>query len=58
MSRSKSKSSCRIYAVEVTSDRLAGQAGLNLFFRYLRGIELYPHLNQLSGPCGRTSKGT
>lgn len=57
MSRSQSKSSRRIDAVEVTSDCLTGRAGLHLFARYLRGIELYPHLDRLFGSMRKHSKG-
>lgn len=57
MSRSKFKSSRRIDAVEVTSDCLTGRAGLHLFARYLRGVELYPHLDRLFGSMRKHSKG-
>ena len=57
MSRSQSKSPRRIDAVEVTSDCLTGRAGLHLFARYLRGIELYPHLDRLFGSMRKHTKG-
>ena len=44
-------------AVEITSDRLTGRGGLALFSRYLRGIDLSPHLGRLFGSMRKSEKG-
>ncbi len=43
--------------IEQTSDCLTGRAGLALFMRYLRGIEIFPHLNRLFGSLRKSGKG-
>lgn len=40
-----------------TSDTLTSRAGLALFVRYLRGIEIFPHLNRLFGSLRKSAKG-
>ena len=35
--------------IEPTTDKLTGRAGLSLFTRYLRGIEIFSHLDRLFG---------
>jgi len=44
-------------AVEITSDTLTGRGGLALFSRYLRSIDLFPHLDRLFGSIRKSSKG-
>lgn len=44
-------------AVEITSDTLTGRGGLALFSRYLRSIDLFPHLDRLFGSLRKSSKG-
>jgi len=46
-----------ISGIDVTSDTLTGRGGLALFSRYLRNIELYPHLERLFGPLRKSGKG-
>jgi len=43
--------------VEVTGDVLTSRAGLTLFVRYLRGIVLYPYLEELFGRIRKSQKG-
>lgn len=43
--------------VEITSDTLTGRGGLALFSRYLRNIEILPHLDRLFGSVRKNSKG-
>jgi hypothetical protein len=43
--------------VEITSDTLTGRGGLALFSRYLRNIEIFPHLHRLFGSVRKNSKG-
>jgi len=57
MSKRKSNKSNRIDEVQVTNDCLTSRAGLNLFSRYLRGIDLSPHLNRLFGSMRKNPKG-
>ncbi len=47
MSKGKSNKANIIGDVQVTNDCLASRAGLNLFTRYLRGIDLSPHIDRL-----------
>lgn len=44
-------------AVEITDDQLTGRAGLALFSRYLRRIEILPHLEGLFGSLRKSGKG-
>lgn len=46
-----------IHHIEITSDTLTGRAGLSLFVRYLRGIDLAPYLERLFGSMRRSRKG-
>ena len=57
MSRRCHNIKCSIDDVQVTGDCLTGRAGLNLFARYLRGIDLYPHLERLFGSMRKHPKG-
>jgi hypothetical protein len=57
MSRRCHNKKCSIDDVQVTGDCLTGHAGLNLFARYLRGIDLYPHLERLFGSMRKHLKG-
>lgn len=50
-------SSRTIHAVEKTSDTLTGRAGLSLFVRYLRGIEILAHWETLFGALRKSRKG-
>jgi hypothetical protein len=47
----------RISAVATTNDCLTGRAGLNLFVRYLHGIDLFPHIDRMFGSMRKHSKG-
>ena len=47
----------RIDDVQPTNLRLTNRAGLNLFVRYLRGIELAPHIERLFGSMRKSAKG-
>lgn len=57
MSRNCRNKTCSIDDVQVTGDCLTGRAGLNFFVRYLRGIDLYPHLERLFGSMRKHPKG-
>lgn len=57
MSKRKSKRSSFIDNVQVINDCLTGQAGLNLFVRYLRGIDLLPHIDRLFDSMRNNPKG-
>ena len=46
-----------IQEIGITNDTITGRAGLSLFVRYLRGIELSPHLDRLFGSMRRSRKG-
>jgi len=46
-----------IQHIEITSDTLTGRAGLSLFVRYLRGIDLATHLERMFGSMRRSRKG-
>ncbi len=46
-----------IHHIEITNDTITGRAGLSLFVRYLRGIDLSPHLDRLFGSMRRSRKG-
>ena len=43
--------------VKITSATLTGRGGLALFSRYLRNIEIFPHLDRLFGSVRNNSKG-
>ena len=43
--------------VAITSDTLTGRGGLALFSRYVRSIEISPHLDRLFGSVRKSSKG-
>ena len=57
MSKHKSNRARFIDDVQVTSECLTGRAGLNLFSRYLRSIELFPHIDRLFGSMRKHPKG-
>jgi hypothetical protein len=57
MSKLKRSRSKFIEDVQVTNDCLTGRAGLNLFVRYLRGIDLFPHIDRLFGSMHKHPKG-
>lgn len=57
MPRRCRNSACTIDDVQVTGDCLTSRAGLNLFVRYLRGIDLDPHLERLFGSMRKHPKG-
>ena len=46
-----------IHDIEVTDDVLTSRAGLSLFVRYLRGIDVYRYLEELFGNIRRSGKG-
>jgi hypothetical protein len=46
-----------IHHIEITNDTITGRAGLSLFVRYLRGIDLSPHLDRLFGSMRQSRKG-
>ena len=43
--------------IEPTTDKLTGRAGLSLFTRYLRGIEIFSHRDRLFGSLRQSAKG-
>ena len=43
--------------IEPTTDKLTGRAGLSLFTRYLRGIEIFSHRDRLFGSLRQSGKG-
>ncbi len=47
----------RIDRVEITADTLTSRAGLAPFARYLREIEIAPHLDRLFGKLRKSGKG-
>ncbi len=57
MSKHNSIRSNFIDDVQITNDCLTDRAGLNLFARYLRGIDLFPHLDRLFGSMRKHPKG-
>ena len=57
MSKHKHNSPKLIDDIQVTNDCLTSRAGLNLLVRYLRGIDLFPHINRLFGSMRKHPKG-
>lgn len=57
MSKHKINKANFIHDVQVTNDCLSSRAGLNPFVRYLRGIDLFPHLDRLFGCMRKHPKG-
>ena len=43
--------------VQATPDIMTGRGGLNLFTRYLRGIDLCPRVERMLGPMRKSRKG-
>ena len=54
--KSKNKS-LLINEIGTTTDTLTSRGGLSLFVRYLRNIEIFPHLHRLFGCIRKSSKG-
>ncbi len=52
------KNEAKISAIETTSDRLTGRAGLSLFVAYLHRIEIFALLERLFGSMRKNKKGT
>ena len=46
-----------INRIETTTDTLSSRGGLSLFVRYLRNVELAPHLERLFGRVRKNAKG-
>lgn len=57
-SKSYRKNEAKISAVETTSDRLTGRAGLSLFVAYLHQIEIFGFLDRFFGSMRKSRKGT
>ena len=53
----KHNSAPRIDDVQATNLRLTSRAGLNLFVRYLHGINIFPHMERLFGSMRKNAKG-
>jgi hypothetical protein len=53
----KNKAAHSIDDVQITNDLLTGRAGLNLFVKYLLGIELFPHVERMFGSMRKIDKG-
>jgi hypothetical protein len=56
-SAKNSKSKAFIHDVEITEDVLTSRAGLALFVRYLRSIELLPYMENIFGNMRKSRKG-
>lgn len=56
-SKNYRKRELRISAIEKTSERLTGRAGLTLFVSYLHSISLFPLLDRLFGSIRKSKKG-
>jgi hypothetical protein len=56
-SAKNSKSKAFIHDVEITEDVLTSRAGLALFVRYLRSIELLPYMDNIFGNMRKSRKG-
>jgi hypothetical protein len=57
MAKIKGRSTNFIDDVQVTADCLTGRAGINLFARYLRGIDIEPHFLRLFGAIRKHTNG-
>lgn len=53
----KNKAAHSIDEVQSTNDLLTGRAGLNLFVKYLLGIELFSHVERMFGSMRKSGKG-
>lgn len=51
------KRELEISAIEITSDRLTGRAGLALFVAYLHQIQIFPVINSFFGSMRKSKKG-
>lgn len=57
MSRRRSSGNAVVHQLRVTDDRLTSRAGLTLFSRYLRGVEILPELGRVFGSVRKNGKG-
>lgn len=57
MPRRRHKNPCYIDDVQATNEVLTSRAGLNLFARYLRGLELDQHIDRMFAPMRKNPKG-
>ena len=57
MPRRRHKNPCYIDDVQATNEILTSRAGLNLFARYLRGIEFDQHIDRMFAPMRKNPKG-
>ncbi|GKT09683.1 IS1380 family transposase [Desulforhabdus sp. TSK] len=48
---------CKIHSAECTTDTLTSRGGLQLFVRYVYGIQLFSHLERLFGGIRKNNKG-
>jgi hypothetical protein len=51
------KKKLQIHAVEKTTDRLTGRAGLALFVAYMHSIEIFPLIDRFFGTIRKSKKG-
>ena len=51
------KRELEISAIEITSDRLTGRAGLALFVAYLHQIQIFPVIDRFFGSMRKSKKG-
>jgi hypothetical protein len=56
-SKNYRKKELEISAIEMTSDRLTGRAGLALFVAYLHQIRIFPLIDRFFGSIRKSSKG-
>ena len=56
-SKNYRKKELKISAIETTSERLTGRAGLTLFVAYLHQIEIFPLLDRFFGSIRKSKKG-
>lgn len=53
----KQENKAEIQAILPTNEQLTGRAGLSLYAGYLRGIEIFPHIERLFGSLRKNRKG-
>lgn len=56
-SRNYRKKELEISAIEITSERLTGRAGLALFVAYLHQIQIFPIIDRFFGSIRKSTKG-
>ena len=56
-SKNYRKKELKISAIEMTSDRLTGRAGLTLFVAYLHRIDIFPIFDRFFGSIRKSQKG-